>query len=72
MTEYAIVVYWSEDDGVWIAEAPDLRPCAAHAATPEGAVAELRVAMEGWLQVARERGMPIPAARFHPPVDAAE
>ncbi len=72
MTEYAIVVYWSEDDAIWIAEAPDLKPCAAHGETPEGAVAELRQMIEAWLEVAKERGMPVPPARFHHPADAAE
>lgn len=72
MNEYAIVVYWSDEDAVWIAEAPDLKPCAAHGATPEAAVGELRVAMQGWLDVARENGLPIPTPRFHAPADAAE
>jgi predicted RNase H-like HicB family nuclease len=52
MDHYAIIVYWSDEDALWIAEAPDLEPCAAHGRTPEEAVAELRVAMEGWLAVA--------------------
>lgn len=72
MNEYAIIVFWSDEDRVWIAEAPDLKPCAAHGGTPEAAVAELRVVMEGWLAVARERGLPIPPARFQAPADATE
>jgi predicted RNase H-like HicB family nuclease len=72
MNQYAIVAYWSEEDGIWIAEAPDLRPCAAHGKTPEAAVAELRVVMEGWLAVARERGLPIPKPQFQIPAAAAE
>jgi predicted RNase H-like HicB family nuclease len=57
---YAIIVYWSDEDAVWIAEAPDLEPCAAHGNTPEEAVTELRVAMDAWLEVAREAAKPIP------------
>ena len=26
MKKYAIIVYWSDEDAVWIAEAPDLDP----------------------------------------------
>ena len=37
MKKYAIIVYWSDEDAVWIAEAPDLDPCAAHGDTPEQA-----------------------------------
>ena len=72
MKNYAIVVYWSDEDAVWIAEAPDLKPCAAHGDSPERAVAELRVAMQAWLDVARENGMPIPEPRYSPITVAAE
>lgn len=72
MKNYAIVIYWSDEDSVWIAEAPDLEPCAAHGDTPEAAVAELRVAMQAWLDVARENGLPIPEPRFRPVTVAAE
>jgi predicted RNase H-like HicB family nuclease len=72
MKKYAIIVYWSEDDAVWIAEAPDLEPCAAHGSTPEQAVAELCIAMDLWLEVARETGQPIPDARYQPHTEAAE
>lgn len=72
MNEYTIIVHWSPEDALWIAEAPDLKPCAAHGRTPEEAVAELRVAMELWLETAREQGLPIPEPRFGPPTVAAE
>jgi predicted RNase H-like HicB family nuclease len=72
MNRYAIVVNWSEEDHVWIAAAPDLESCAAHGDTPEAAVAELRVAMQAWLDVARENGLPIPEPRFRPTTVAAE
>lgn len=67
MNEYPVVIHWSSEDGVWIAEAPDLKPCAAHGDTPEKAVSELRTAMELWLEVAREAGWPMPEPRFRAP-----
>jgi predicted RNase H-like HicB family nuclease len=72
MKKYAIIVYWSIEDALWIAEAPDLDPCAAHGDTPEQALAELRVTMDLWLEVARERGQPIPEPRYQPHTEAAE
>ena len=72
MKNYAVIVYWSEEDAVWIAEAPDLEPCAAHGHTREEAVTELEVAMQGWLDVARANGLPIPEPRFRPASVAAE
>jgi predicted RNase H-like HicB family nuclease len=72
MKKYAIIVYWSDEDAIWIAEAPDLEPCAAHGSTPKQAVAELGVAMDLWLEVAREKGQAIPDARYQPHTEAAE
>jgi predicted RNase H-like HicB family nuclease len=72
VNRYSIIVFWSEEDGVWIADVPDLRSCSAFGATPEEAVAELRVAMDAWLQAAREAGLPIPQARYQPHHEAAE
>jgi predicted RNase H-like HicB family nuclease len=72
MNRYAIIVFWSEEDGAWVADAPDLKSCAALGATPEEAVAELRVAMGAWLEVARGAGRAIPEARYRPHHEAAE
>jgi predicted RNase H-like HicB family nuclease len=69
---YAITVVWSEEDGGWVADAPDLKSCSAFGTTPEEAVAELRVAIEGWLEAACARKLPIPEARFQPKIEAAE
>ena len=66
MRHYAIVVFWSDEDDAWVADVPDLRSCSAFGATPEEAVAEVRVGMQGWLAAAREAGHPIPEARFQP------
>jgi predicted RNase H-like HicB family nuclease len=72
LPHYAITVVWSDEDGGWVADAPDFKSCSAFGATPEQAVAELRVAIEGWLEVARANSLPIPEPRFQPIVAAAE
>jgi predicted RNase H-like HicB family nuclease len=69
---YAITVIWSDEDGGWVADAPDFKSCSAFGATPEEAVAELRIAIQAWLEAARENKIPIPQPRFHPKVEAAE
>ena len=63
---YHINVFWSEEDNCWIADVPDLRYCSAHGETPEEAIAEIRVAMELWLEVAVERGQGLPEPRYKP------
>jgi predicted RNase H-like HicB family nuclease len=51
-----------------VADAPDLQFCSAHGKTPAQAVAELEIAMLAWLDTALERGIPIPEARYRPPL----
>ena len=69
---YAIVVFWSPEDRTWIADAPDLKSCSAFGETAEQAVAELKVAMEAWLDVAKAKGKPLPIPHFHTALHAAE
>jgi predicted RNase H-like HicB family nuclease len=69
---YAIIVFWSDDDGAWVADVPDLKSCAAFGNSPEEAVAEVRVAMEAWLAAARDAGLAIPEPHYHPQHEAAE
>jgi predicted RNase H-like HicB family nuclease len=68
---YHINLFWSESDGSWVADVPDLKSCAAFGDTPEEAVAEARVAIAGWIEAANERGLPIPPARYRPAIYAA-
>nr|WP_029625198.1 type II toxin-antitoxin system HicB family antitoxin [Sphingomonas sp. PAMC 26605] len=63
---YHIDLFWYDPDGCWIANIPDLQTCSAHGDTPEEALAEVRVAMEEWLEVAQDMGLPIPEPRYHP------
>jgi len=72
MTHYAIIVFWSDEDDASVADVPDLKSCSAFGATPEEAVAEVRVAMEAWLAAARDAGHPVPEARYQPQHEAAE
>lgn len=63
---YHINLFWSADDECWIADVPDLRPCSAHGDTRAEAIANINDAIQGWLEVASERGFPIPEARYRP------
>jgi predicted RNase H-like HicB family nuclease len=75
MNRYVIIVFWSKEDGAWVADVPDLKSCSAFGATPKEAVAEVRVAMDAWLAAARDAGYPVPkatdAASLPPPVSKA-
>lgn len=67
---YHINVFWYPDDNCWVADVPDLRPCSAHGDTPERAMAELRKAIELWLETAQAAGQPVPEPRYSPAIYA--
>lgn len=69
--KYHINLFWSEPDDAWVADVPDLRACSAFGDTPAEALAEVEKAMEAWLEVAREEGLPVPEPRYHVPKRAA-
>jgi predicted RNase H-like HicB family nuclease len=68
---YHINLFWSDkEDGYWIADVPDLKYCSAHGETPTEAVAEVRIAIEVWLETARAEGLPIPPPQYRPAIYA--
>jgi len=66
MSDYHINIFYSEEDGGYIADVPDLESCSAFGETPEQALAELERAKAAWLEAARAEGKPIPPARYRP------
>ena len=60
MHKYELIIYWSNEDGAFVAEAPELPGCAAHGETQEAALANICQAIDLWLETAREFGDPIP------------
>lgn len=67
MSDYAINVFWSDEDACYIATVPDLEGCSAFGDTPQDAVREVEVAKRLWLDVAREDGEKIPEPSYLPP-----
>ena len=63
MHKYEIIIYWSNEDDVFVAEAPELPGCMAHGSTPEQALANIREAISLWLETAKEFGDPIPVPK---------
>ena len=60
MHKYEIIIYWSREDGVFVAEVPELPGCLAHGDTQQAALRNVNQAMDLWLDTAREFGDPIP------------
>jgi len=63
MHRYEVVVYWSEEDGAFVAEVPELAGCAAHGDSPDAALAQAQEAISLWIDTAKEFGDPIPAPK---------
>lgn len=68
MKDYHINIFYSEDDGEYIADIPDLKYCSASGATQEEALREVLLAKELWLEVARDKGLPIPEPKYRPAI----
>ena len=65
---YAIEMFWSEEDGCFVACVPDLENCAAWGMSYEEALAQAQVAIRADLTAKRVFGEPIPepSPRFLP------
>ena len=62
MNKYEVIIYWSEEDQIFIAEAPELPGCSAHGPTQEAALASAQEAIRLWIDTANEFGDPLPKA----------
>ena len=60
MHRYEIIIYWSNEDQVFIAEVPELPGCAAHGSSPDKALISCQKAINLWIETAREFGRNIP------------
>jgi predicted RNase H-like HicB family nuclease len=60
MHKYEIIIYWSNEDQVFIAEVPELPGCMAHGNSQKDALANVSEAIQLWVDMAREFGDPVP------------
>ncbi len=66
MKDYHINIFYSEKDGGYIADIPDLKGCSAFGVSPEEAAKEIQLTKEAWIAAAREANIPIPHPRYKP------
>lgn len=60
---YEIIIYWSEDDNAFIAEAPELPGCMADGKTYQEAVDNAVIVIDEWIETAKDLGRSIPVPR---------
>jgi predicted RNase H-like HicB family nuclease len=68
MRDYHINIFYSDEDGGYIADIPDLESCSAFGDTPDQALAEVMVAKEAWLASAHDAHRRIPRPRYRPAI----
>lgn len=60
---YEVIIYWSAEDGAFIAEVPELPGCAADGPTYESALANVRTIINEWIETALQLDRPVPEPR---------
>ena len=60
MYKYEIIIYWSDEDQVFVAEVPELPGCMAHGDTQTAALTSANDAIQLWIDTANEFGDPVP------------
>ena len=68
MNHYHINIFYSEEDGGYIADIPDLEACSAFGASPDEALTEVQRAKAAWLAAALDVGRPIPPPQYRPKI----
>ena len=68
MKDYHINIFYSDADGGYIADIPDLTSCSAFAETAEEALKQVQIAKKAWLAAAQAEGKPVPVPKYRPAI----
>jgi predicted RNase H-like HicB family nuclease len=60
MNRYEIIIFWSDEDGAFIADVPELPGCMAHGSSHAEALASAQEAIELWVEAAQANGSTVP------------
>ena len=60
MNKYEIIIYWDNEDELYIADVPELPGCMAHGNSEEEALLNVKEAIQLWIDSAKEAGDPVP------------
>lgn len=63
MFKYEIIIYWSEDDELFIAEVPELPGCIADGHTYQETIDNAEIVISEWIETAKSLGREIPAPK---------
>jgi predicted RNase H-like HicB family nuclease len=60
---YEIIIFWSEEDGAFVADVPELPGCMAHGSSHAEALQNAEEAVALWIETASELGRDVPAPK---------
>ncbi len=63
MSKYEVILYWSDEDGAFIAEVPELPGCMADGESRLDALHNVEIVIAEWIETAQEIGREIPAPK---------
>ena len=63
MYKCEVIIYWSDEDQVFIAELPELPGYMAHGESQESALKNAQEAIQLWIDTANEFGEPVPVPK---------
>ncbi|MBC7943965.1 MAG: type II toxin-antitoxin system HicB family antitoxin [Burkholderiales bacterium] len=63
MPKYEVIIYWSDEDASFVAEAPELSGCMADGETYHEALSNLETVIQEWIETARDMGRSVPEPR---------
>ena len=63
MYKCEVIIYWSDENQVFIAELPELPGCMAHGESQELALKNAQEAIQLWIDTANEFGEPVPVPK---------
>jgi predicted RNase H-like HicB family nuclease len=59
----AVIIFRGEDEQ-WVAECPSLPGCISQGPTKEEAIANVKEAIDGWIETMKAHNQPIPEEHF--------
>ena len=60
---YEVIIYWSDEDGAFLAEVPELAGCMADGSTHAEALSNVEQVIREWTETAEALGRPIPSPK---------
>jgi len=62
-SKYEIIIFWSTEDGAFVAEVPELPGCMADGSSYQEALSNAETIIQEWIDTAEELGRSVPQPR---------